>query len=250
MAVLTLDFYSKELKMSTLLTMVTPDSTHIGDIPLSERKCLYLLHGLSDDATSFLRLSRVELYARDAGVTVIMPSVGRSMYCDDINGQNYFSYVANELPEYLNLLMGVPQKRELNSIAGVSMGGLGAARTALTYPERFTKVGLFSGFIHPVAILPKLTEEQRREFPFMLVGESELETTSIDPMNLLDGKKHAGLEITVRCGEQDELYLMSFAFYKKAKHLGLNIEGVFEPGDHEWRLWDRYLEDFIKTLKS
>jgi len=249
MALLTLDFYSKELKMSTLLTMVTPDSTHIGETPLSERKCLYLLHGLSDDATSFLRLSRVELFARDAGITVIMPSVGRSMYCDDINGQNYFSYVANELPEYLHLLMGVPQKRELNNIAGISMGGYGSARIALTYPEKYTKVGLFSGFLNPVAMMPRLTEEQRSEFPFMMVKEDELNTTSLEPMNLLDAEKHKDLEITVRCGEQDELYLMSVGFYKKAKHLGLNVTSVFEPGDHEWRLWDRYLEDFIKTMK-
>jgi S-formylglutathione hydrolase FrmB len=248
MAVMTLDFYSNELKMSTLLTMVVPDSTHIGETPVSERKCLYLLHGLSDDATSFLRLSRVELYAREAGVTVVMPSVGRSMYCDGINGQNYFSYVANELPEYLNLLMGVPKKRELNNIAGISMGGYGAARIALTYPERFNEVGLFSGFLHPIAILPKLTDEQRNDFPFMMVEECELETTPLAPMNLLDAKKHAGLNITVRCGEQDELFLMSAAFFKKAKQLGLNIHAVFEPGDHEWLLWDRYLEDFIKMM--
>jgi len=249
MAVLTLDFYSKELKMSTLLTMVTPDSTHIGEIPLCERKVLYLLHGLSDDATSFLRLSRVELFARDAGVTVVMPSVGRSMYCDDVNGQNYFSYVANELPEYLNLLMGVPKARKLNSIAGISMGALGAAKIALTYPERFTEVGLFSGFIHPIAILPMLTEEQRREFPFMMVKEEELKTTPLDPMNLLDPEKHKNLKITLRCGEQDDLYMMSVAFHKKANHLGLNVTANFEEGDHEWRLWDKYLEDFILGMK-
>jgi len=249
MAVLTLDFYSRELKMSTLLTMVTPDSTHIGEKPLSERKCLYLLHGLSDDATAFLRLSRVELFARDAGVTVIMPSVGRSMYCDDVYGQNYFSYVANELPEYLNLLMGVPKKRELNNIAGISMGALGAAKIALTYPERFSAVGLFSGFIHPVAMMPKLTEEQRREFSFMMVKEDEITTTKLDPMNLLDAKKHAELDITVRCGEQDDLYLMSVAFYQKAKALGLNVNAIFEPGDHEWRLWDKHIEDFILAMK-
>ncbi|MCL2220953.1 MAG: alpha/beta hydrolase-fold protein [Oscillospiraceae bacterium] len=249
MALLTLDFYSRELKMSTLLTMVTPDSTHIGEMPVSERKCLYLLHGLSDDATSFLRLSRVELFSRDAGVTVIMPSVGRSMYCDDVNGQNYFSFVANELPEYLNLLIGVPRKRELNNIAGISMGGYGAARIALTYPERYKKVGLFSGFLSPVAILPRLTEEQRNEFPFMMVKKDELETTSLEPMNLLDAEKHKDLEFTVRCGEQDDLYLMSVGFCKKAKHLGLNVESVFEPGSHEWRLWDKYIEDFILAMK-
>ena len=98
MAVITLDFHSKALKMCTLVTLVVPDSVRIKGIPLSARRTVYLLHGLSEDATAFLRLSGAERYARAHDLVLVMPTGGRSMYCDGINGQNWFTYIAEELP--------------------------------------------------------------------------------------------------------------------------------------------------------
>ena len=250
MALMTLDFYSEQLKMSTLITVIVPDSTWIGDTPLSKRKCLYLLHGLSDDATAYVRLSRVELFARDADIVVVMPSVGRSMYCDNVLGQNYFSHVTDELPRYLELVLGLSRKRENNYIAGISMGGMGAAKIALTYPERFTMAGLFSGALDLQMLIPFLTEEHYKEFPFLMVDKSELNTTPLNPINLLDGAVQSGIKLIVRCGEQDDLYMMSVAFGEKAKKLGMDVTSIFEPGTHEWRLWDRYLDDFIKMISD
>ncbi len=248
MAIMTLDFYSKELKMSTLLTLIVPDSVRIGTQPVSKRKCLYLLHGLSDDATACMRLSKVELYAMETGIVVVMPSAGRSMYCDGINGQNYFSHIANEIPEYLELVMGISRKKEDNYIAGISMGGMGASRIALTYPERFTAVGLFSGLLDIKMMLAYVTEEQKTDFPFFMTAINEIDTTPLNPINLLDKNKQQGLKMIVRCGKQDDLYQMSQTFYEKAKTLGLNATGIFEEGNHEWRLWDRYIEDFIMMM--
>ncbi len=248
MAVMTLDFNSRELKMNTQLTLLVPDSTRICDQPLSQHKCLYLLHGLSDDASSCLRLSKAELYANETGIVVVMPSAGRSMYCDNINGQNYFTHIANEIPEYLELLMGLSRKRENNFIAGISMGGMGAARIALTYPERFTAVGLFSGLLDLKMMLPFVTEAQKQEFPFLLASANNMDSTPLNPINLLDKDKQQGLKMIVRCGQQDDLYPMSQAFFTKASAFGLDATGIFEAGAHDWRLWDRCIEDFIMMM--
>ena len=250
MAIISLDFYSSELKMSTLVTVLAPDSVRIGRTPLSQRKCLYLLHGLSDDSTAVVRLSRAELFARENDVVVVTPSAGRSMYCDDVLGQNYFAHVADEVPEYLELMLGLSRRREQNYIAGISMGGMGAARVALTYPERFTAVGLFSGLLDVKMMIPYMTDEHKREFPFIVSHVADIDTTPINPINMLDAKKHSDLDIIVRCGYQDDLYPMSQAFYDKAKALGLNATGIFEEGEHVWRLWDKYIEDFLVMMAS
>jgi len=234
--------------MSTLVTVLAPDSVRIGQKPLSQRKCLYLLHGLSDDSTSVFRLSRAELFAREADIIVVTPSVGRSMYCDDVLGQNYFTHVADELPEYLELVMGLSRKKKDNYIAGISMGGMGAARIALTYPERYTAMGLFSGLLDLKLLIPFSTDEDKRKFPFLFAEQDCIDSTPLNPINLLDAKKHAGLDMIIRCGYQDDLYPMSQAFYDKAKRLGLNATGIFEPGEHEWHIWDRYIEDFCKMM--
>jgi putative tributyrin esterase len=248
MAIMTLDFYSRELKMSTLLTMIVPDSVRIGDQPVSQRKCLYLLHGLSDDSTACVRLSKVELYTQETGIVVVMPSAGRSMYCDGINGQNYFSHVANEIPEYLELVMGLSRKKSNNYIAGISMGGMGASRIGLTYPERYRAVGLFSGLLDMKMLMAITTEEQKQEFPFLASATENIDTTTLNPINLLDKNRHQTLKIIVRCGLQDDIYPMSQSFYQKAKALELDVTCNFEEGRHEWRLWDRYIEDFIMMM--
>jgi S-formylglutathione hydrolase FrmB len=249
-ATVLIDFYSRELKMSTLLTVIAPDSVRIGQKPLSERKCLYFLHGLSDDSTAALRLSRIELFARDADIVVVLPSVGRSMYCDGVLGQNYFTHVADEIPEYLGLMMGLSRLREDNHIAGISMGGMGAAKVALTYPERYASVALFSGLLDIKQLLPVVEDWHRIEFPFLFAEEINIDTTPLNPINLLDAKRHADLDILVRCGKQDDLFGMSKAFFKKAEALGLRVKGVFEDGAHEWRLWDRYLDEYIAGLRD
>ena len=248
MAVMNLDFYSSCLKMSTLVTVIVPDSVRIGDIPVSQRKCLYLLHGLSDDATSALRLSKVELYAQETGIVVVMPSVGRSMYCDNVMGQNYFSHVAQELPHYLHMILGLSQKKENNFIAGISMGGMGAAKVALTYPERFSTVGLFSGLLELKMMLPRMDEKMRNEFPFLAEAADDIDHTPLNPINLLDAQKHQNLSIIIRCGKEDDLYPMSLAFYQKALGLGLPVTATFGDGGHVWRVWDGYLDDFIAMI--
>ena len=72
------------------------------DIPVRDRKVLYLLHGLSDDASAWQRYSSIETYAAHYGLVVVMPSVSRSFYIDQPNGQDYFTYLAEELPQYLS----------------------------------------------------------------------------------------------------------------------------------------------------
>jgi S-formylglutathione hydrolase FrmB len=170
------------------------------------------------------------------------------MYCDGVLGQNYFSHVADEVPEYLHLMMGLSRRREDNYIAGISMGGMGAAKVALTYPERFKAVALFSGLLDIKQLMPIIEDWHRIEFPFLFDEEANIDTTQLNPINLLDASKHADLDILVRCGKQDELFGMSKAFFEKAKTLGLRVRGIFEDGGHEWRLWDRYLDDFIAEI--
>lgn len=245
MAVMTMDFRSSELKMSTLVTMVFPSPGLIGDIPLSRRKVLYLLHGLSDDASSYLRYSRVELYSEENGVVIIMPSVGRSMYCDGINGQNYFSYITTELPAYLKLVFGLSGKQEDTYVAGLSMGGLGAMKAALTYPERYAAVGSFSGLLDLRPYVEHLTDGLKDEFPFLLKVMDDPDRSPLNPVSLLDANRHRELKMYVACGLQDDLLPLNQIFKKRADEMKLDVKYVFEDGAHEWDFWDRQLKSFL-----
>ncbi len=245
MAVLTMDFHSKALKMNTLVSVAFPDSVRIKNTPLSKRKVLWLLHGLSDDGTGWLRHSRVEQYAQEYGLVVVMPSVGRSAYCDNIYGQNYFTYIADELPEYFSLVFGLSRKRENNFIAGLSMGGLGAAKIALTYPEHYAALGSFSGLLHLGPLQFVVNDEMINDFGFMFDAVQDADNSPLNPAALLDAKKDKGLKIYVSCGKQDDILVTNLAFKERADELGIKVTYVFEDGTHEWEFWNRHVKSFM-----
>lgn len=248
MAVITMDFHSLELKMNTLVTIVCPDSGRIGETPLSGRKVLYLLHGLSDDGTAWVRHSRVEQYAEAHGLVVVMPSGGRSFYCDGVNGQNYFTHITVELPAYLGLVFGLSAKREDTYIAGLSMGGMGAMRAALIHPEKYRAVGSFSGVIDLKPLMQRVDETARKEFPFLTEAMDDPDHSPLNPVALLDGRKHRDLQMYVACGLQDDLLPMSYSFRDRAEALGLSAEYTFEDGAHEWEFWNRHIRLFIDRI--
>ena len=246
MALSVLDFYSEQLKMCTQVYVCLPDSGTLRNKPdMSSRKVLWLLHGLSDDGSAWMRYSRIEKYATQNDIVVVMPTAGRSMYCDNCLGQNYYTHITEELPAYLHNLFGLSLAREQNFIAGLSMGGMGAMKMALNHPERYFAAGSFSGVLDfkDVALVEK--ERLQEEFAFMLPYMDDPANSPLNPTALLDGNKHKDLRLYVSCGLQDHLVKTSRSFLAKAQSEGLQVESCFEDGTHEWGFWDRHVERFI-----
>lgn len=248
MALLTMHFNSTELKMHTLVNVIIPDSVRIENKPLSERKVLWLLHGLSDDGSCWVRFSRIEQYAEKHGIVVVMPSAGRSMYCDNVLGQNYFTHIAEELPNYLSLVFGLSRKKEDNFIAGLSMGGLGAAKIALTYPERYSALGSFSGVLNLGPLLFVLNDDMKNEFSFMLEALEDVDNSPFNPTALLDVQKDKDLRMYITCGLQDNLLITNYLFKERADELSIKAHYVFEDGAHTWEYWNRHIEIFIDFM--
>ena len=106
---------------------------------------LYLLHGLSDDHTIWMRRTSIERYAAAKNIAVVMPAVGRSFYQDMASGPRYWTYLSEELPRLMRQFFPLSSLREDNFAAGLSMGGYGALRLGLACPERFAAAASLSG---------------------------------------------------------------------------------------------------------
>ena len=63
-----------------------------------EYKVLYLLHGLSDDYSAWMRRTSIERYMGNLPVVVVMPDAGRSFYTDMKHGLKYWTFISEELP--------------------------------------------------------------------------------------------------------------------------------------------------------
>ena len=76
MALIRLDHVPVTTKVNQALNIILPDPGTMNGIPMRKRKVLYLLHGLSDDASAWQRYTTIETLASRYGLVVVMPSVG------------------------------------------------------------------------------------------------------------------------------------------------------------------------------
>ena len=72
-----------------------------------EYKVLYLLHGLSDDYSSWLRRTSIDRYLDNLDVVAVMPDADRSFYTDMKHGQKYWTFISEELPGLIRQLFPV-----------------------------------------------------------------------------------------------------------------------------------------------
>ena len=284
MAVLDVHFYSDALEVSTAMTVILPQhpSTEIGLTPSStpggERTTvdgttteapappvLYLLHGLSDDETTWLRRTSIDRYAANAGLAVIMPRGDRSFYQDEVHGHRYWTFLSEELPRVVHNFFRVSTRREDTFVAGLSMGGYGAMRWALTQPWRFAAAATLSGALDlgapaDVPAQGGITDGDGPvpEGTFLdfvpdvrdnaLGGHFE-QGGANDVFALLRHGDPAELpDLYVSCGRQDDLLDHSRRFLAAARAQGADPHGEFPDGVHSWKLWDAQIQHVIDWL--
>src|SRR3712207_9322757 len=73
---------------------------------------LYLLHGLSDDDTVWVRRTSIERYVAPLGLAVVMPQVQRSFYADMACGNRYWTFLTEELPELVRSFFRLSARSE------------------------------------------------------------------------------------------------------------------------------------------
>lgn len=93
MAFFRCDVMSESLGMATSVLVTMPDTGDLAAAPV-----VYLLHGLTDNCTGWLRYTQAEHLARTHGAILIVPEVQRSFYTDMACGPKYFTYINQELP--------------------------------------------------------------------------------------------------------------------------------------------------------
>lgn len=246
MAFLQWDFRSEALRQAVCVNVVLPDNA--GQAPL---KTLWLLHGLSDNHNSWMQYTSVARYAGEYGLAVVMPGADRSWYTDNAGGNRYFTFLTEELPKKMgDCFKWYSPAREDNLIAGLSMGGYGALKAALTCPEQYGFCASLSGALDITREnRPGDVDEWRSIFGFDLQSAGELAGTKHDLFALADGGRELPY-LYLWCGTEDSLIDINRAF--SARLSALNIAHTFEcsEGDHTWKWWDLHLQSALNCWKA
>ena len=247
MAFMEVKFRSNALNVACSVNVILPEAHQgIGLEGASSKeppRVLYLLHGLSDDHSIWMRRTSVERYAAKHNLAVIMPAVNRSFYMNERYGAAYWDYVSEELPKVMHTFFRLSDKPEDTFVAGLSMGGYGAMRLALTYPERFAAAASFSGAVNVAAYETKETELNR-----VFGKKPKIKGTELDLLHLLKVNAEAPHKpkLFVACGTADFLYDAHNVFVPACKKAGWDVTH-YEKQDavHEWGFWDEMIKAFI-----
>lgn len=250
MALLDWRFKSETLDIQTAAMVVVNDSALRWAKKRAPLKVLYLLHGLSDDHTIWQRRTSIERHVDNLDLLVVMPNVHRSFYANMAHGGRYWDFVSEELPAITRAFFPVSQRREDTFVAGLSMGGYGAFKLALSRPESFAAAGSFSGALDIGTRVadPNLSKEWLDIF-----GNAPLRGSDHDVIAL--AKKLVTTDeprprLYQWCGTEDFLYQENLTFRDAVEPLGFDYTYEDSPGDHSWGYWDTKVVRFLEWLKE
>ena len=223
----------------------------IAALPTPKYPTLYLLHGMSDDHTTWQRRTSIERYAAEKGIAVVMPTVHRSYYTDMANGYRYWTFVSEEVPARARDLFPLSDKREDNFVAGLSMGGYGAFKLALRHPDRFAAAASLSGALDTVG-LAHLKDDAWITEMHTIFGD--LDTIPGSDNDLF----HLATQVTQSdqpkprlfqwCGTEDFLYPSNIKFRDHLQKLPFDYTYTDSPGDHTWGYWDAQIQNVLDWL--
>jgi enterochelin esterase family protein len=207
---------------------------------------LYLLHGMSDDASAWIRAGRAHvildnLIARRQAepMLVVMtlgygaPEImdggfwGRRVDSTVIrrNVTAFVEALRQEVIPQVERAYHATRTREGRAVAGLSMGGGQALAAGLGHPETFAWVGAFSSATN------MLGRDYAAAYP---TADARLG----DRMRLL----------WIGVGRDDFLHADNVRFHEWLASRGVRHEWAVTDGAHTWMVWRRYLTDFAPRL--
>jgi S-formylglutathione hydrolase FrmB len=231
---------SRVLKKQVGMFAILPD---VGQPPYPT---LYLLHGLFDDHTIWQRRTRIEWYVRERPLLVVMPDGFRGFYTNNTSGPDYATYMAEDLIDFVERNLPAKPERAARCVGGASMGGYGALRLALGYPDRYA-----AAFSHSGALLAGSRPTRQGIFDV-----SEMQRVfGLDP----SGSEHDLIHLARRamstgqapmlrldCGTKDYLIEDNQEFHRSLAQMAYPHEYEEFPGAHGWDYWDLHVQESLR----
>lgn len=235
MAFCTMSFYSQALLKACSMNVILPDM-HSGAGPFP---VMYLLHGLSDDHTIWTRRTSVERYVEGLPLIVVMPDGGRGFYCDAVDGPAYEAHLVQDVIGFVERFLNAKPIREGRAIGGLSMGGYGAIKLALKFPDLFCSAVSHSGGL-AYTRRPELSPEFCRVFGSLYLGGKDC---TFGLAETVDRSRLPAIRFD--CGLEDGLLGENRAFHEHLQSLGIPHEYEEYPGAHNWAYWDTHVQEAI-----
>ena len=204
-----LEMDSKALKGSGQFSVFFPPSYQNGQ---AKYPVVYFLHGMFNDHTSWTvsrygnlpeQIEQLMILKKLPEMLLVHPNGGRSFYTNYKDGSlNYEDFVVNEVPAFIESNYRAEKGRDSRALVGTSMGGYGALKIALKYPDRYAAAAAHSPIIFPIRnpfdVPPEVKSSRRYLFfseIFSSVYGDPLDQAYYDANNPLELAKNASANL-------------------------------------------------------
>lgn len=222
---------------------------------------VYLLHGTQGGGEDWLDAGGLQAIADQLildreipPLIIVTPDAGNSWYVDNLDDGGtgpWATAFIDDLIPWVDRRYHTIAKREGRGIAGLSMGGYGALRFALTRPDLFAAVASLSGAI----FLPNqnLTADDIADLygafgdPF---DRQRFEAENLFQLVPRLSRAEQRPEIYIASGDRDDFDLEENAlyFYLALKRAGIRASLRIREGGHNWQYWASELPPALRFL--
>ncbi len=215
---------------------------------------VYMLHGLTGHFNNWPERTKLINYAKSYKWIIVSVEGGDGWYTDSVSDdrEKYESYIIKELIPEIEKDYRVDKRREARAIAGLSMGGYGALKFGLKYPDMFVIAGSFSGALGAAEITEKNFPGSIGKSIDAIFGPADSNTRRAN--DIFDIVRKATPEkirtlpyFYIDCGTEDFLFqtnrdFISLLIEKKIPHEYRQL-----PGTHNWQYWDSQVKEFLRV---
>jgi S-formylglutathione hydrolase FrmB len=218
---------------------------------------LYLLHGLAGHYSNWLSKTGLSEYAARYRIIIITPEGNDGWYTDSatVAADKYETYIAQELiPDVENRYRAL-KGREGRAVAGLSMGGYGALKFGLKYPDKFVFAASISGALDAARRTvdnPGNAWDFLRPSIMQTFGAADNPTRAAnDLLKLvrdLPAERIASLPFFyLDCGTEDGFLASNRELATSFLERKIPHEYRQLPGQHNWAYWDQQVQEVLKV---
>ncbi len=219
--------------------------------PEQRHPVIYLLHGLTGNNTNWTTFTKLSRYSLKHNFIIVTPEGANGWYSDSVATPNdkFESCIVKELIPEIDKNYRTVATRDSRMIAGLSMGGYGALKFGLKYPEMFSLVGSFSGAIGAAAFTEKTSAAIGKNIDGIFGPVASETRNANDVFKLvhdLSPEKQKELPFIYQsCGTEDFLIQNNRDFLALLNEKKIAHEYREHPGIHNWVFWDDQVREFL-----
>ena len=250
--VVTREFDSPALQRKWTYAVYLPDGY---DTSTLRYPVLYLLPGHGGGLYDWVNLGHIQQTADELiahgdipPAIIVMPDAGSTWYVD--RKEKMETAVIRDLVGDAERNFRALGMREGRLVAGLSMGGYGALRFALKYPQMFAAAALLSPAIYDPEV-PQ-TSGARKAGVFGAPDFDPQVWKSLNYPALWDAflAKKIAVPMYIDSGDDDSLFIEAEAtrLYSLLRKNGQPAELRIVDGGHDWQVWESTIGDALRYI--